>query len=68
MSVYRSSRRDSITNQSSNVHTNDKDLAWNDDEEGRLPLQAAVALLILLSLSCWALILGAVLWLVRVAS
>ena len=68
MSVYRRTPRDTITNQSNNVHENDQDLAWNDDEEGRLPVHVAFAWIILLSLSCWVLTLGAVLWLIRVAN
>ena len=45
-----------------------RDGAWDIDDEERLPPNVAFPLIILLSLSCWAVILTVVLWLVGIAN
>lgn len=54
-----------FTKQSSIADGNELGLAWNDDESGRLPLRTAFPLILLLSLSCWALVLTFMMWLIR---
>ena len=68
MSVYRKTPRAPLTKQSRLDDASELGLAWDDDESGRLPLHIALPLILLLSVSCWGVVLIFVLWLIRSAS
>ena len=68
MSLYRNTPRGSIADQSLIFDEEELDLANDSDGEERLPLNVAFPLIILMSLSCWAIILTVVLWLVGLAN
>ncbi len=68
MSSYEKSSGSVITSQSDIFDGEVRDGAWDIDDEERLPPNVAFPLIILLSLSCWAVILTVVLWLLRIAN
>ncbi len=68
MSFYRNKPHGSVVDQSLIFDKEELDLALDTDEEGRLPPNVAFPLIILMSLSCWAIILTVVLWLVGIAN
>ncbi len=68
MSTYEKSSGSVVINQSDVFDGEVRDGAWDIDDEERLPPNVAFPLIILLSLSCWAVILTVVLWLVRIAN
>ena len=68
MSRYEKSSGSVMINQSDVFDGEVRDGAWDIDDEERLPPNVAFPLIILLSLSCWAVILTVVLWLVGIAN